>query len=108
MNFSKALKKIRSLPPETMIYCAHEYTLNNGQFALKVDPHNKALQSYYNKAVSKIEQNQFTIPFQLSDQLECNPFLRAHRKEITQQLNLKDSSSELEVFTLLRQKKDHF
>ena len=85
----KSLKKIQSLPPETVIYCAHEYTLKNGQFALQFDPHNKPLQSYYNKAVNKIKQNQFTVPFQLSDQLECNPFLRTHTKRDSPPIELK-------------------
>lgn len=103
-----SLKRIQDLPLETMIYCAHEYTLKNGQFALQFDPHNKFLQNYYNQAVNTVRQNQSTIPFQLLDQLQCNPFLRTHRKEIAQQLSLKDASNELEVFTLLRQKKDFF
>ena len=103
-----SLKKIGRLPPETTVYCAHEYTLQNGRFALSVDPHNKALQAYYKGAEDKIAKNEFTIPFQLSEQLQCNPFLRTHRKEIAQQLLLPDSASELETFTLLRKRKDTF
>ena len=104
----RSLKKIKSLPPETTIYCAHEYTAQNGQFALQVDPHNKSLQTYYKKVIHQIKEKQFTVPFQLSDQLECNPFFRANDEGIAQQLNLKTPANELEVFTLLRQKKDHF
>ena len=104
----KSLKKIRGLPPETTVYCAHEYTLNNGQFALFVDPHNPSLQAYYKQAVNQIRQKQCTIPFQLSDQLECNPFFRAHKKDLARRLNLGDEACELDVFTLLRKKKDNF
>ena len=109
----ESLKKIQRLPPETYIYCAHEYTLNNGAFALEVDPNNQDLQTYYERVRQQIEQNKFTIPFQLSDQLKCNPFLRSGDKRIAQQLNVNTigsspSSCDLEVFTLLRQKKDHF
>lgn len=104
----ESLKKIRSLPPETTIYCAHEYTLANGRFALSVDPHNLALQAYYQKIEEQIQKKQPTIPFQLFDQLECNPFFRAHEKALARQLQLKGPASELETFTLLRKRKDDF
>ena len=39
-----SLGRIRALPPDTLIYCAHEYTLDNLAFALAVEPENPALQ----------------------------------------------------------------
>src|SRR5690606_7176008 len=40
----QSLKKLAALPPETVVYCGHEYTLSNARFALTVDPGNPALQ----------------------------------------------------------------
>ena len=38
-----SLDQLRQLPPETTVYCGHEYTLANAQFALTIDPENTAL-----------------------------------------------------------------
>ena len=111
----QSLKKLKSLPSDTVVHCAHEYTLKNGEFALQWDPHNRALQNYYDKTIEQRKNNLFTVPFKLKDQIQCNPFLRTHTKEIAYALGLKHSSTnelnefnELEVFTLLREKKDNF
>src|SRR3546814_4882770 len=37
------LQRLARLPEEAKVYCAHEYTLANGRFALTVEPDNEAL-----------------------------------------------------------------
>ena len=45
-QFWSSLERIKGLPPETMLYCAHEYTQSNAKFALHADPDNLDLQMY--------------------------------------------------------------
>lgn len=73
----KALGKLGQLPPETQVYCAHEYTLSNAEFAITVEPDNKALQQRYAATKAARAKDQPTVPFLLQDDLATNPFLRA-------------------------------
>ena len=72
-----SLRQIKTLPKETLIYCAHEYTLKNLQFALSLKPHSKELKKRLKKTQTLREQNKPTVPFYLKEDLLCNPFLTA-------------------------------
>jgi hydroxyacylglutathione hydrolase len=73
----QSLEKIKSLSPETMIYCGHEYTEENGNFALGLGPENQALRSRMAE-VRILRMNAMpTIPVGLFTELETNPFLKA-------------------------------
>ena len=72
-----SLAKFAALPGETIVCCAHEYTLSNARFALHVDPHNAALPDFAARVTALREAGLPTIPSLLSDELEANPFLRA-------------------------------
>ncbi len=102
-----SLEKIKALPDDTKIYCAHEYTAANARFALSVDPSNEALIAYASKINQLIEQQQPTIPSLLADEKACNPFLRPDALSIRESLNMLDKE-DLEVFARLRKMKDHF
>jgi len=100
-------QKIRALPDETKIYCAHEYTENNARFALSVDPDNIALKRY-NETIHRLRaQNKSTIPTTLAQEKACNPFLRPESAAIRQILNMPENKN-VDVFARLRQMKDHF
>lgn len=71
-----SLHKIKQLPPDTLIYCGHEYTMANLAFALKVDPLNAALQQRYERTQRLSETHPCTLPSRLSEECETNPFLR--------------------------------
>jgi len=72
-----ALAKLKALPPETLVYCAHEYTLSNARFAVTVEPDNAALAARYSE-VQEARRNIIpTVPFALSEELATNPFVRA-------------------------------
>ncbi len=103
----QSLQKIKTLPDDTLIYCAHEYTLNNARFALSVDVENSMLQAYFNKIVSLSEKHQATIPSSLNIEKACNPFLRTDNPTIQKNLNMEGRPEE-EVFARLRQLKDNF
>ena len=88
-----SLKKIKELPRDTQIYCGHEYTLQNSKFCESNDPDNLNLKSKIKAIKEKIKNGQPTIPSILSDEIECNIFLKA---------------KDVESFSKLRDLKDNF
>lgn len=106
-----SLKKLAELPPQTRIFCAHEYTQANLAFARDVDPQNQMLADYVRKVSNLREQRQPSIPSTLETELAINPFLRCYtsniRNRIQQQTGIQPQS-ELETFTLLRKWKDNY
>ena len=108
MNHS--LEKLISLPSKTEIYCAHEYTLSNLQFALMAEPDNVDLKEYDLNSKNKRERNIPTIPTTLGQELQINPFLRVAetslREAISDKLDHSNITSNAEVFGFLRSWKD--
>ncbi len=102
-----SLNKIKKLPPETKIYCGHEYTKTNLNFCLTYNPENTLLKEKQVDILKKLNSNQPTIPSTLGQEIETNIFLRCNDPEIKHAIGLKDSS-ELEVFSKLRDLKDTF
>jgi len=78
-NFSlmlQSMRKLRALPPDTLVYCAHEYTESNARFALQVESTNSSLQERV-RAIKQIRsEGKPTVPTLLGHELETNPFLR--------------------------------
>ena len=102
-----SLNKLKMLPPETKIYCGHEYTKTNLDFCLKYDPNNPSLKDKSVKINSLLKSNLPTIPTTIGEELKTNIFLRCNDSLVKQSLNLKDASDQ-EVFTKLRDLKDTF
>ena len=72
----RALQRLSALPPQTRIWCAHEYTEKNVRFALRHDPRNADLQAY-GQQVARLRRAQLpTVPCRLGVELAVNPFLR--------------------------------
>ena len=71
-----AFQKILALPDDTSMYCAHEYTLGNGKFALKHAPDNQEIQTRMDREKDKRRQGLPTIPSTLGLEKATNPFLR--------------------------------
>ncbi len=72
-----SLARLAALPPETEVYCAHEYTLSNGRFALSIEPENPALTSRMSAVEVARAEGIPTVPTTLALELATNPFLRA-------------------------------
>ncbi len=72
-----SLQKFKTLPPETMMYCGHEYTESNGAFAREAEPDNAAIKARLEEARKLVLNNRPTLPVTLARELETNPFLRA-------------------------------
>jgi hydroxyacylglutathione hydrolase len=71
-----SLQKLAALPDETKVYCGHEYTLANVQFALRVDPRNPALLELEKRSRALREAGKPTLPSTLGEERATNPFLR--------------------------------
>ncbi|PWW36356.1 hydroxyacylglutathione hydrolase [Idiomarina loihiensis] len=109
-QFTQSLLKLRKLPGETRVFCAHEYTQANVNFALKVEPENAVLQSYAEKVRMLREQEQITLPSTLQLELAINPFLRFDQKSVIAAANKHAESvknSPEDVFYTIRQWKDN-
>ncbi len=76
-----SLSKIKQLHPKTLIYCAHEYSLKNAQFALTINPENPSLKERAKKIGQFRKKDKPTVPFTLQEELLTNPFLRAKTTE---------------------------
>lgn len=106
-----SLKKLMTLPDDTQIYCGHEYTLSNVQFALHVEPNNPVLQKRFLETKALRAQNKPTVPSTLQLEKETNPFLRCHEPSVIEIVSKhagKKLSAEVDVFYELRQWKNVF
>ena len=88
-----SLKKIKSLPKDTEIYCGHEYTLNDSNFCAAYDTDNLRLKNKIIMIKKKLENGLPTVPSILDDEIECNIFLKA---------------KDVKTFSKLRDLKDNF
>ena len=104
-QFWASLERIRALPPETTLYCAHEYTQANAKFALHADPDNVELQLYAAEIDRQRSLGEPTVPMQLARDLETNPFLRAVMEGLR---NRWGGGTPHETFAALRAAKDAF
>ena len=102
-----SLMKLAALPPETHIYCGHEYTLANGRFALAMEPDNQLLQERMKKVTALRQSGAFTLPTTLAEELATNPFLRADQASIRQSLGMLQAPV-VDVFAELRARKNKF
>jgi len=71
------MQRLAALPPETIVYCAHEYTQSNGRFALLAEPDNEATRERMKAVDSNRAQGVATVPTTIAEELATNPFLRA-------------------------------
>lgn len=102
-----SLEKLAALPPQTAVYCGHEYTLSNARFALSVDAGNVALQERAKAIEALRAEGKPTLPTTIGEELETNPFLRWSNAEIRQNLNMETATDDA-VFAEIRKRKDNF
>ncbi len=101
------LAALRELPDNILVYCGHEYSLANAQFALSVDPHNEELKKREQQIRGQLAMGKFTIPTNLGEEKALNPFLRADDPIIKANMGM-ENASPIEVFAALRKAKDNF
>lgn len=102
-----SLSKIAALPPETKLYCAHEYTQANARFALTVDPANQALKTRAAAVDEARAKGEPTVPSTVAEEKATNPFLRADDPGVRRAVGLPGAES-ASVFAEVRRRKDRF
>lgn len=71
------MQRLAQLPPETRVYCAHEYTQSNGRYALVAEPDNAAIRARMAEVNAARAAGEATVPTTIGQELATNPFLRA-------------------------------
>ena len=102
-----SLNRLKKLNPTTQVFCTHEYTLKNIEFALTLEPTNPALQARKIEALQLRQTNQPTLPTTIETELNINPFLRCDQEEIIKNSNAQ-TIDELAVFTCIRNLRNHY
>lgn len=74
----RSLQRLAALPPATLVYCTHEYTLANIRFALTVDGDNAALRQRATEVAAQRTAGLVTLPSTIALERATNPFLRCH------------------------------
>lgn len=106
-----SLSRLAALADETLVYCAHEYTLSNLRFAVAVEPDNHALTERLAKVSALRSRNEITLPSTLAVEKATNPFLRTGETSIKEKAEQREGYplvGEAAVFKALRGWKDHF
>ncbi|XP_030155988.1 hydroxyacylglutathione hydrolase, mitochondrial isoform X1 [Lynx canadensis] len=102
----KALLEILGrLPPDTRVYCGHEYTINNLKFARHVEPNNTAIQEKLAWAKEKYGIGEPTVPSTIAEEFTYNPFMRVREKTVQQHAGETDPVTTMRA---IRKEKDHF
>jgi len=103
--FASLAGKLGKLPPETRVFCGHEYTFNNLRFALHVEPENQAVKKKLDAAESAKTRGAFMIPSTIAEELETNPFLRCEVPAVRERF---PGSTPADVLGAVRKAKDTF
>lgn len=105
----QSLQKVKHLPPDTLICCAHEYTLANLAFARTILPEDNLIAGYEREMKQLRAKNLTNLPTKLSFEAKINLFLRCHDIDLQSKLDPHHTmDEEWSIFALLREKKDHF
>ncbi|KAL1337371.1 hypothetical protein HN51_032045 [Arachis hypogaea] len=94
-----------SLPKPTLVYCGHEYTVKNLQFALTIEPNNSRIQEKLAWAQKQNQAGQPTIPSTIEEEMETNPFMRVDLPELQEKVGCK---SPVEALREIRKRKDNW
>ncbi len=106
-----SLQQLASLPADTFVYCAHEYTQNNLRFAVAIEPDNSALQQRVESVAALRASGQITVPSTIGIELATNPFMRCDQPQVRASAEAHSpgaAQSTLATFTAIRSWKDHF
>ncbi|XP_008854438.1 hydroxyacylglutathione hydrolase, mitochondrial isoform X2 [Nannospalax galili] len=103
--YKALLEVLGRLPPDTKVYCGHEYTINNLKFARHVEPNNAAIQEKLAWAKEKYAIGEPTVPSTLVEEFTYNPFMRVREKTVQQHAGETDPVT---TMWAIRREKDQF
>jgi hydroxyacylglutathione hydrolase len=110
-QMNASLNRLRDLPPETEVFCGHEYTAANLRFALTVEPTNRAALKYQERVNRIRAAGEPSLPSTLNLESQVNPFLRCDKAGVRDAAEThagKNLAEPYEVFAVLRTWKDGF
>jgi hydroxyacylglutathione hydrolase len=96
-----------SAPPETKIFCGHEYTIDNLKFCMEIDKNNSQLTEKFNLISSNIKNKLSSMPSILSDEMRLNIFLKFDNLEFKKSIGFEDLN-EVDFFKKIRDLKNNF
>jgi len=102
-----SLNRLKVLNINTKVYCTHEYTNKNIDFALTLEPENQDLIERKNEVTMLLTNNLPSLPSTIEEELKTNPFLRCNEHSI-QKYSHAISMDELTVFTAIRSLRNHY
>ncbi|HEX4153906.1 MAG TPA: hydroxyacylglutathione hydrolase [Steroidobacteraceae bacterium] len=111
VQMSASLNRLRSLPPETAVYCGHEYTAANLKFALTVEPGNRNALDYQTRVAALRQAGEPSLPSRMALERQVNPFLRCDESTVRAAASAhagRRLEEPAEVFGVLRAWKDQF
>ncbi len=106
-----SLARLAALPPDTAVYCGHEYTATNLRFALTVEPDNADARRHQERVRELRARNEPTLPSTIGRERRINPFLRSAEPRVRRAVAAwagREPASDTETFALLRRWKDGF
>jgi len=103
----KSLQKLASLPDDTLVYCGHDYTLENYEFASGIEPGNQVVKERLDQVRQLQTRGKLTVPSSILQERRTNCFLRAGTPELKAALGMPHATA-VEVFAELRRRKDVF
>jgi hydroxyacylglutathione hydrolase len=104
-----SLSRLAALPPETAIYCAHEYTATNMRFAAEVEIENTAIEERLAEVRATRAKGRPTVPSTLAEELGTNPFLRCDEPAVVEAAEARVGrplKGDSDVFAVVRRWKD--
>jgi hydroxyacylglutathione hydrolase len=110
-QMTASLERLRALPPETRVFCGHEYTAANLRFALTVEPDNQTALEYQDKVKGVRDAGEPSLPSTLDLEIRVNPFLRCDQPSVSAAAEFRAGMplpSPAHVFAVLRAWKDTF
>lgn len=102
-----SLQKLKALPEATRIYCTHEYSQKNAQFALTIEPNNQALQQRMQIINELRAKQQPTVPSSIGQELATNPFFRQDSLALQKTIHMQGQNP-IQIFAETRRLKDNF
>jgi len=103
--FASLAGKLAKLPPETRVFCGHEYAYNNLRFAAHVEPENEGVKKKLAAAAEAKGRGAFMIPSTIAEELAMNPFLRCEQPSVRERF---PGSTPADVLGAVRKAKDSF
>lgn len=105
MMYASLNDKLARLPPETRVFCGHEYTVSNLRFAVHAEPDNAAAAAKLEASKAKRERGEPTVPSTIGEERETNPFLRCDLPSLRERF---PGASVVDTFAAVRSAKDTF